>query len=209
MYTYKGKTALITGASSGIGSVMARELAQHGMNLVLVARSEGPLISLASELSQQHQIRTEVIALDLSERGVASLLLAETKRRNLHIDMLVNNAGFSTYGVFDTIEPEKEQAEIALNVSTLVDLTHQFIPDMLTRGEGAVINVASIVSLLPFPRQAVYAATKAFVLSFSQSLYAEYRQSGIRIFALCPGPTATPFFDEINVHIPAGSHTPL
>lgn len=207
MYSYKGKTALITGASSGIGAVFARELAARGMNLVLVARTEGKLRELADELAKKHIIKTEVIAADLGQPNVAQTLYAETQRRQLVIDMLVNNAGFSTYGEFETIAPEKEQQEVAVNVATLVDLTHAFVPSMLTRREGAIINVASTAAFVPIPRQAVYAATKAFVLSFSEALAAEYRGRGVRVFALCPGATITGFFDEINVHNPSGAQT--
>lgn len=208
MYSYKGKTALITGASSGIGAVFARELAARGMNLILVARTEERLRSLAAELTQKHSIKAEVITADLAQPGIAKTLYQETQNRQLTVDMLVNNAGFSTYGSFESIAPEKEQHEIAVNIATLVDLTHVFIPAMLARGDGAVINLASTAAFVPVPRQAVYGGTKAFVLSFSEALSAEYRGRGIRVFALCPGTTITGFFDEINVHNPAGAQTP-
>lgn len=207
-YSYKGKTALITGASTGIGAAFARELAARGMNVALVARSEDKLRSLADELVQKHGIRAEVLAADLSQPGVAANLYRETQRRNLVVDLLVNNAGFSTFGSFENIDASKEQAQIAVNVATLVDMTHAFIPAMLTRGEGAVINVASIAGLIPCPRQAVYGATKAFVISFSEALYAEVRQRGVRVFTLCPGTTATEFFEEINIEKPRNAQTP-
>lgn len=207
MYSYKGKTALITGASSGIGADFARQLATKGMNVVLVARSEGKLLSLAGELSKKHNVKTEVIAADLSLPGIARSLYEETQGRHLNIDMLVNNAGFSTYGAFETIEPASEQQEIAVNVAALVDLTHAFLPAMLAKGEGAVINVASTAAFVPVPRQAVYGATKAFVLSYSEALTAEYRKRGIRVFALCPSYTSTEFFNEINVKVPRGALT--
>ena len=201
MYTYKGKTALVTGASSGIGVEFARALAERGMHLILVARREDRLKTLATELENKYSIKVEVLAADLSQPGIANSLYQETQKRGLAVDMLVNNAGFSTFGDFETISAEHEQAEILVNVATLVDLTHVFVPAMLTKGDGAVINTASVGGFTPIARQAVYAATKAFVLSFSEALWVEYRQRGVRVFALCPGGVSTEFADVIDVSV--------
>ncbi|HAG83880.1 MAG TPA: oxidoreductase [Cyanobacteria bacterium UBA12227] len=192
MLTYRQKTALITGASSGIGASFARELAHRGMNLILVARSESKLQTLATELSR-HDCRIEVVVCDLSQPGAAQHIYNVIQHRQLQVDLLINNAGFGTYGLFEQLEPEREQEEIRLNVAAVVDLSRAFIPDMLKQGSGAIINVASTAGHQPVPYMAVYGATKAFVLSFSEALWAEYRDRGIRVLALCPGPTETPF----------------
>lgn len=205
---YTGKTALITGASSGIGECFAHELAQRGMNLVLVARSEDKLQTLAQQLYHQHRIRVEVITADLSREGEGLRVYEETQKRQLSVDMLINNAGFSTNGMFESIPLEKDHQQVMLNVVSVVDLTHAFIPAMLAKGEGTIINVGSTTSFYPLPRQAVYAATKAFVLSFSEALWAEYRDRGIKVFTLCPGTTDTNFFDAMGRDVVTGKHSP-
>jgi short-subunit dehydrogenase len=191
MLTHKN-AALITGASSGIGAAFARELASRGMDLILVARSESKLQALATELTTP-ECRVEVIVCDLSQAGATQQIYKFVQDRQLHVDLLINNAGFGTYGSFENLDPGREQAEIMLNVAAVVDLAHAFIPDMLKHGNGAIINVASTAGHQPVPYMAVYGATKAFVLSFSEALWAEYRDRGIRVLALCPGPTETPF----------------
>ena len=198
MDLYKEKTALITGASSGIGAAFARKLAEAGTHLILVARSEEKLRTLAIQLANQHAIRAEVIVADLSRAGAARAVFEETQQRGLTVDMLINNAGFGTYGPFETLDAEREQQEIMLNVATLVDLTHHFLPVMAARRQGIIINVASLAAFQPIPYMAVYAATKAFVLSFSEALWGEYRTKGVRILALCPGETSTEFFDVVG-----------
>ena len=197
-YTYKGKTALVTGASSGIGEAFARELAARGMDLVLVARSEDKLRTLAAELARGHGIRADVVAADLGREGAAERLHEEVKGRGMRVDMLVNNAGFGTHGPFETLSPDRDHAEVMLNVSAVVDLSHAFLPAMVERGDGAVINVGSTAGFQPLPYMAVYGATKAFVLSFSEALWAEYRGRGVRVLALCPGATETPFFGVVG-----------
>ena len=195
MTIYNGATALVTGASSGIGEAFARELARRGMDLILVARSADRLSEIAGELSAQHGVRVEVLPSDLSEPGAAQRLLQEVERRGLAVHMLINNAGFGTHGRFEDLDSEREQQEIRLNIAALVDLTHAFAPAMLARGGGAVINVASLAGYQPIPYMAVYGATKAFVISFSAALAEEYRGRGLRVLALCPGATATNFFN--------------
>ena len=197
-YTYRGKTALITGASSGIGAEFAHALAGRGMDVVLVARSEGRLTALAEELRARHGVRAEVVTADLSRAGAAAALHAETDKRSLQIDLLVNNAGFGTHGPFETLDAGREHEEVMLNVATVVDLCHAYLPAMARRGDGAVLNVASTAAFQPTPYMAVYGATKAFVLSFSEALWAEYRGRGVRVCALCPGPTTTAFFDVVG-----------
>jgi len=194
MYSYTGKTALITGASSGFGEAFAHILAARGMNLVLVARSEEKLRALAQALSEQHGIRADVVPADLCREGAAQEVYRRTQELGVPVDLLVNNAGVGTYGHFDTLAPEREHGEIMLNVTALVDLTHAFLPAMAERKDGGVINVSSIAAFQPLPYQAVYGASKAFVVSFSLALWDEYRKLGVRVVALCPGPTATKFF---------------
>ncbi len=209
MDLYKGKTALITGASSGIGAAFANQLAAAGSHLILVARSEEKLRSLASKLASQHNIRAEVIVADLSRAGAAQTVFEETQQRSLTVDILINNAAFGTYGQFDTLDAEREQQEITLNVATLVDLTHSFLPLMAARRQGSIINVASLAAFQPTPYMAVYGASKAFVLSFSEALWGEYRTKGVRILALCPGETATGFFDVVGPqYVPGKTETP-
>lgn len=191
MFYYQGKTALITGASSGIGEVFARDLARRGMNVILVARSEEKLRTLATNLHQKYGVRTEVIVADLSRENAALAVFDAVQQMQLTVDMLVNNAGFLNYAPFEQIAPEQDHAQVMVNVTALVDLTHAFVPGMLAQGEGAVINVSSSGAFQPMPYMAVYGASKAFVLSFSEALWVEYRNRGLRVLALCPGPTAT------------------
>ncbi len=194
MFTYKGKTALITGASSGLGLTFAHTLAERGMNVILVARSEERLRTLAKEIAERHNVHAEVIVADLSQVHEAERIQQAVEQRNLAVDLLINNAGFATHGFFDTLEPEREQEEIMVDVASVVALTHAFLPAMVARGEGAVINVSSLAAFQPTPYMSVYGASKAFVLSFSQALSEEYRKRGIHILALCPGATETNFF---------------
>lgn len=191
MFHYQGKTALITGASAGIGRAFAQELAKRGMNVILVARSSDLLHSLASDLHRSHGIRAEVVVADLSLDGAAVMVYKTVRERQLMVDLLINNAGFINYAPFESIAPDRDRAQVIVNITAVVDLTHSFIPDMLAHGSGAVLNVASNGAFYPMPYMAVYAATKAFVLSFSEALWAEYRTRGLRVLALCPGPTKT------------------
>lgn len=204
MKTYTN--ALITGASSGIGLAFARRLAADGTNLVLVARSQDKLHTLAGELSEQHGIRAEVIAADLSAPGAAQGVWEEAAR-GLPVDLLINNAGFGTYGPFDSLPMPRETEEITLNITALVELTHLFLPAMLAQKSGAVVNVASTAAFQPVPYMAVYGATKAFVLSFSEALWAEYRMHGVRVLALCPGLVDTAFAETAGTHLPGKSAT--
>ena len=189
------KTTLITGASSGIGAEFARQLARQGHNLALVARSEDKLVELTEELSRQHNIQAHPLAIDLAAPESPQRLFAQTSERGLEIETLINNAGFGSLGSFTAFEPERDRQMIELNIQALVHLTHLYIRPMRERRQGAIINVASTAGFQPVPYMATYAATKAFVLSFSEALWEEYRAEGIKVIALCPGATDTKFFD--------------
>lgn len=192
------KATLITGASSGIGEAFARRLAAEKHNLVLVARSRDKLEKLCRELSAEHQITAHFVALDLTKTDSDKKLFEETEKNGVEIDFLINNAGFGSMGYFADENRERELEMIALNISTLVGLTHLYLQKMRERKSGAVINVSSTASFQPIPFMATYAATKAFVSSFTEAIAEEYRPFGIIISAICPGPTETNFFAEAN-----------
>lgn len=186
---------LITGASSGIGEAFARALAARGHNLLLVARSEDKLITLCSELGRIRSIHCQYVAMDLAKPESPAQLFEETQKRELDIDFLINNAGFGSMGDFASHDLDRELNMIDLNVRSLVEMTHRFLQPMRARKSGAIINVASTAGFQPVPYMATYAATKAFVLSFSESLWEENREHGIKVMALCPGVTETNFFE--------------
>jgi len=198
MFTYQGRTALVTGASSGIGAAFARELAARGMTTVLVARSAEALETLAQEIAARHGTAVHVIAQDLASADAAAQVARQVDQRQLTIDLLVNNAGLMTHGPFETIDPQRDQEEIMVNVAAVVGLTHAFLPGMLDRRAGGVINVASVAGFQPIPFLAVYAASKAFVISFSVALWEECRGRNVTVMGLCPGTTATQLFDRAN-----------
>ncbi|MEO8103896.1 MAG: SDR family NAD(P)-dependent oxidoreductase [Betaproteobacteria bacterium] len=187
----KDETVLITGASSGIGEALAGCFAQGGFDLVLVARSVDKLESLAARLARQYKVKVWVEPADLSMPDAARKLVAAMKRRRRAIDVLVNNAGVLQHGTFAAMTPARHQQLIDLNVSGLTAMLAHFVPPMVTRGHGRILNVASIAAFQPIPTLATYAATKAFVLSLSESLSEELKGSGVSITALCPGITAT------------------
>ncbi|HMJ26759.1 MAG TPA: SDR family oxidoreductase [Pyrinomonadaceae bacterium] len=195
-------TTLITGASSGIGEVFARKLAARGHNLLLVARSEDKLITLCNELGRIKNTHAQYIAMDLSEPDAPLRLFAEAERRGLEIDFLINNAGFGSMGEFTQLDLERELGMIDLNVRSLVELTQRFLVPMRERKSGSIINVASTAGFQPVPYMATYAATKAFVLSFSEALWEENRPHGVKVMALCPGVTETNFFDAAKIQKP-------
>lgn len=194
------KTTLITGASSGIGEAFARRLALENHNLVLVARSENKLHELCDELMLEHKITAHYIALDLIDYEADRRLFDETEKHGLEIDWLINNAGFGSMGDFAELELERELEMISLNVQALVAVTHRYLKQMRERGGGGtIINVSSSASFQPVPYMATYAATKAFVTSFSEAIAEENRPFGITVTALCPGPTETNFFNVSGV----------
>ncbi len=187
-------TALVTGASQGIGEAFAWQLAARGQNLVLVARSRDKLQALADELAERHGVSAHVVVTDLAQPNAARNVLAATEDLGIEVDLLVNNAGFGLAGPFAEL-PLDSQANMArLNVNTLVELTRLYLPAMCRRKRGGVINVSSNAGFQPVPNMAVYAASKAFVLSFSQAVAAEVARDGVRVMALCPGATDTAFW---------------
>lgn len=195
---FAGRRALVTGASSGIGEVFARELAKRGANLVLVARSQDKLEALAQELQGRFQVSVEVLACDLSEPGAGTALAARLGERDLQIDVLVNGAGFGLFAPLHELDPARVAEEVQLNVAALTELTCALLPGMRARDRGAIVNIASTAAFQPVPYMAVYGATKAYVLSFTEALWAETRDTGVRVTALCPGATDTAFFDTAS-----------
>lgn len=190
-------TAVVTGASGGIGEEFAVQLAARGSHLILVARRAEKLAALRDTLTARHPgIVVDVIAADLATPGSGSELAAEVRRLGRSVDVLVNNAGVGVHGRFVDQEPEANANQIQLNCGTLVDLTARFLPAMVERGRGVVLNVASTAAFQPTPGMAVYGATKAFVLSYSEALWQECRDTGVRVLALCPGATETEFFSR-------------
>jgi len=187
-------TCVVTGASSGIGSEFARQLAARGHGVFLVARREDRLRELASEIERAHGVRAEFAAVDLGDAADRANLQGLVARRELDVAVLVNNAGFTTVGDVH-LNPDRQLGMIHVNVEALVDLTTWWLPGMVDRGAGAVINVASVASFMPIPVQATYAATKAFVRSFSEAVSAEVRGKGVSVTALCPGPVETEFVE--------------
>ena len=194
------KTALITGASSGIGETFARELAAKKNNLVLVARSQDKLESLATELSSKYDIKTEVISQDLTEAAAGQKVFDAVQAKGLVIDLLINNAGLGDYGAFSDRPLSKQIAMVQLNVTAVVELTGLFLPQMQQRRDGAIINVSSIAAFQPIPYMSVYAATKAFILNYTEALWAENKDknNNVRILAVCPGPTKSEFYDRAD-----------
>jgi short-subunit dehydrogenase len=194
--TEYAQTALVTGASSGIGEQFALQLGKRGHNLVLTARSEDKMHELARRLrAESPGVDVTVIAADLAEPGSGAALTAELTARGTEVDVLINNAGFGSHNPVAEEDPDNLAREIHLNCSSLVDLTARLLPAMLERDRGGVLNVASTAAYQPLATMAVYGATKAFVLSFTEALWAETRTTGVRVMALCPGATETGFFD--------------
>jgi short-subunit dehydrogenase len=195
-------TTLITGASTGIGAAFARKLAARGRNVLLVARSEDKLIALCNELGRMTSIRAQYVALDLRQPDSGAQLFEETKKRELEIDMLINNAGYGSMGDFARLDLNRELEMIQLNVRAVVDLTHRFLGPMRDSKRGTIINVASTAGFQAVPYMSTYAATKAFVLTFSEALAEENRLYGIQVMALCPGVTETNFFEASKIDRP-------
>lgn len=203
--------ALITGASGGIGEAFARKLARGGCDVVLVARTEDRLRSISRDLNTSFGIDASYFAVDLTESGAVDLVFESTEGRGVEIDMLINNAGFGSMGDFAELSLERELEMIDLNISALVAMTHRFLVKMRDRGSGTIVNVSSTAGEQPIPFFATYAATKAFVTSFTEAIAEENRPFGIHVMALCPGATATGFFDASGILDPLtvkGVHSP-
>jgi short-subunit dehydrogenase len=186
--------ALITGASGGIGECFARSLAPRGYDLVLAARSKDKLELLADELQKKNQIRVTPISVDLSLHEGVATLVNELRKGGIEVTLLVNNAGFGARGRFWELSLERQAEMIRLNIQALVELTYLLLPDMISKRTGAIINVSSTASFQPVPYTTTYAATKAFVTSFSEALAEELKPYGVRVVTLCPGGTETNFF---------------
>lgn len=187
------KVVLITGASGGIGEAIANRLAERKHNLVLVARNESKLNALAEQLTKKHQISVDYISADLSKANAVQKIFEETQKRQLEIEMLINNAGIGSGGEFAALPLQSELAMLQLNISSLVALTHLFLQKMKTRRSGTIINVASMASFFPFPYMTTYSASKVFVRHFTQALTQECKPYNVHIMLLCPGLTKTNF----------------
>ena len=199
-----GKTALITGASGGIGLELAKLFAQNGCHLVLVARREETLKTLGREWESQYGIEVTEIATDLGRVSAPDDVAVRLLRERIQVDIVVNNAGFGVYGSFATTDLKAELDLIQVNITALTHLTKLFLPGMVSRGYGKILNVASTAAFQPGPLMAIYYASKAYVVSFSEALASELRGTGVTVTALCPGPTRTEF------HVRAGiGHTKL
>jgi short-subunit dehydrogenase len=202
-------TALVTGASSGIGSALAELFAADGDDVVLVARRERRLREVAETIEREFAVTATVLPHDLATPDGPRELYEEVRSRDIAVHTLVNNAGFGNYGRFDETDLDVETTMIALNVTTVTQLSKLFLEPMIERGDGALLNTASMAGMAPTPRQAVYSSTKAYVLSFSEALAHEFEAAGITVTALCPGPVATEFFDRGNLDESAIEDQPL
>lgn len=194
MNRWEGKWALITGASAGIGTAIARELAAGGTNLVLTARRRDRLAGLATELAAKHNIRTLSCVADLAQPLGPQQIFSFTEEKNIVIDLLVNNAGFGAYGEFAKMRLDRLIEMTYVNCTAVVHMTHLYVPGMIQRGSGDILIVASTAAFQPVPYITTYAATKVFDLHFAEGLAEEMRPYGIRVCALCPGSTETEFF---------------
>ena len=200
MIHYQDRWAVVTGASSGLGRGLAARLAGRGMSLVLTGRNRNRLDEAAQQIRRAApRVKVETVAADLSTQSGLSALLQHVGARP--IEVLINNAGFGSYGLFAESNPDREAEEVAVDVSAVMALARAFLPGMLARRSGGILNVASTIAFQPAPYQAVYGASKAFVLSFSQALWAEARANGVTVTALCPGPTRTGFVGALGAEV--------
>jgi uncharacterized protein len=193
------QTVLITGASAGLGAGFARAFAKRGDDIILVARRTDRLETLAAQLSATHNIKATVFSTDLTEPGAVPRLHLDIDDANLTVTCLINNAGYGLRGSFADMDGPSQARMIDLNCRALVELSHAFLPDMIKAGRGGILNIASTAAFQPGPWMAVYYASKAFVLSFSEALHDEVRASGVTVAALCPGATRTEFFETAQM----------
>jgi uncharacterized protein len=198
-------TALITGASGGIGKAFAEELASRKNNLILVARSRDKLNQLATDLQTKYGINVSVIVKDLTQLNATGEIFEEVTNQALTVDLLINNAGFGDYTDFAESDRERQIQMLQLNIVALVDLTHRFLQPMRQKRSGSIINVSSITAFQPMPYLAVYSASKVFILNFSEALWAEARKYGVKVLCICPGPTETGFFEVAKFPASTGS----
>jgi short-subunit dehydrogenase len=197
-------TALITGASAGIGSEIARELARRGHGVVLVARRKARLVALAEELQAEYGVRAETIACDLGKAASRARIPGRLTELKLDVEILVNNAGFATGGPFHESEPSREMEQVRVLVEAVVALTSAFLPQMVQRGRGAILNVASTAAMQPLPYAAGYSAAKAYVLTFSEAIHQEVGGRGVTVTALAPGPVETEFWEIADWQVGGG-----
>ena len=196
--TYRGTTALITGASSGLGEEFARQFAARGANVVLVARREDRLREIAERLERDHSVTATPLVLDLARPDAATQVRRSLNERGIGIQSLVNNAGFGMKGALADADPARIAEMVQLNAASVVALTREFLPDLTRTGHGALVSIASTGAYQPCPNMAVYGATKAFVLSFTEALAYETRESGLSVLTVSPGATRTEFFDVVG-----------
>ena len=195
-FAYKGSTALITGASGGLGEAFAELLAERGVNLILVSRSEHKLQALARRLERRNEITATVMTADLASANEVDQLVSNLKNKNIEVDLLINNAGFGVFQRFLETPLALQMEEIDVNVRAVVSLTHALAPAMVAKKTGGVINLSSSAGFQPLAGANVYAASKSFVLLFSEALAQELVETGVRVLAVCPGPIATGFFAD-------------
>lgn len=195
---YQDRFAVVTGASAGIGRAFAEELARRGTGVALVARRADRLLEIAEDLTDRYGVPAQVIAADLTAPEAIATVRKRLEEADRTVDILINNAGFGSVGRFIDLDAQRLRREVDLDVGAVTSLAREFLPDMVRRGSGLVINVASTAAFQPVPYMAVYGAAKAFVLSFSEALAAECRPHGVRVLALCPGPVDTEFFDAVG-----------
>lgn len=207
-HNYVGTTALITGASKGIGQSLAHDLSKQGADLVLVARSAERLDELASQVRSASARRVETIAADLADHSAPQKIAHELRDRGVTVELLINNAGMGAVGPFLDRPFAPNQYSVDLNISALMGMTYEFGRAMLSRGRGGIINVGSVAGFQPLAFQASYSASKAFVVSFTEALAEELRGTGVRVMAAHPGPVATGFFDSTTAAIDAKAVTP-
>lgn len=199
-----GAAALVTGASSGIGAEIARELARRGHGVILVARRKARLDELADEVRKEHGVRAETLGCDLSKPASRDRLPGRVESLGLDVEILVNNAGFATGGAFADADPARELEQVRVLVEAVVALTSAFLPAMVRRRSGAILNVASTAGMQPLPYSAGYSAAKAYVLTFSEAIYQEVRGQGVTVTALAPGPVDTEFWDQAGWQVVSG-----
>ena len=208
MYPWTGKWALVTGASAGIGVALAAELAAAGTNLVLTARREDRLAALARDLAAKHNIRTEICVADLADPAAPDAIFAFTQSKHLHIDLLINNAGFGAYGEFAASDRARQVEMVQVNCSAVVSLTHLFLQPMLQKKSGDILIVASTAAFQAVPYIATYAASKVFDLHLAEALAEELKPFNIRVCALCPGSTESEFHIVANHTTAPASNRP-
>jgi uncharacterized protein len=196
--------ALVTGASAGIGAAIARELARRGHGVVLVARRKDRLDRLAAELGSEYGVRAEALGCDLAKAASRERLAGRVASLGLDVEILVNNAGFATGGAFHESDPKRELEQVRVLVESVVALTSAFLPAMVQRGRGGILNVASTAGMQPLPFSAGYSAAKAYVLAFSEAVHQEVRGAGVAVTALAPGPVSTEFWDVAGWELGGG-----